>query len=778
MPRTLLALAVFFVSGAAALLYQVIWQRLLVFFSGADVHSASVVVAAFMAGLGCGSFVGGQIADRVSRATSLLLFAVAELAVAAFGVISATFFYDFLYSRFAHLELGLTSTALVLFLGLLWPTVFMGASLPLLARGLTTDVGRAASTVGWLYALNTLGAAAGALTATWLLIPQLGLDGSLRVAAAMNLCCAVAALPLALARRPAAPPTAPAGVVPTVESGGGQTPEPATSLTSWVGLFALSGFLAVSLEIVWFRLLGVMLKSTSFTFGSLLAVYLAGLALGSGAGSAIATRTRRPALWFLVLQAGAGAYAALSLTLFVAGLDGGGAFAWFAVYFGQYDGVDVRGAVAFFRGLVSDAGSAPRDMLWLYACLPALLVGPPTIMAGISFPLLQRIVQTDLSRLGRRVGALLAANVVGSTIGAFVTGLLFLDRMGTAGTLKVLYVMSAAFAALAVGRMPFTRPLTRAAARTALALLVAGVLVAMPDGQTLWSRLHGATSRSVIQGEDGTGLSVLRGERQDFRRTVVYVNGLGQSWIPYGGIHTVLGALPAFVHPHPRSAVLIGLGSGDTLFAMAGRAELERITSVEIIAPQLRTLEQLVGWQGYPGLATLLRDPRIRQVTGDGRLYLQRSRERYDIVQADALRPHSAYAGNLYSDAYFSLLKDRLNPGGLAVTWAPTPRILRTFLTVFPYVWHQGEIAIGSDAPIGVDREAIERRLSRPGVDSYYTAAAVNVRELLGPYLAGSGRVYDPSFDRSAIADINTDLNPRDEFEIPALIDLPFQGRS
>ncbi len=131
------ALVIFFASGAAAMIYQVAWQRMLVIFSGADVHAATVVVAAFMAGLGCGSLAGGQIADRVSRRRSIALFAAAELAVAGFGLFSDTLFYDVLYERAGRVDLGLGATAILLLFALLWPTCLMGASLPLLARGLT-----------------------------------------------------------------------------------------------------------------------------------------------------------------------------------------------------------------------------------------------------------------------------------------------------------------------------------------------------------------------------------------------------------------------------------------------------------------------------------------------------------------------------------------------------------------------------------------------------------------------------------------------------------------
>src|SRR5262245_11458448 len=147
----LVCYGVFFLSGFAALLYQVIWQRILAIFSGADVHSATIIVAAFMAGLGIGSLTAGHIADRVSRRSSLILFGIAELAIAAFGLLSSSLYYNVLYTRMGHIDIGPAPIAAVLFISLLWPTFFMGASLPLLARALTLQVATASSTIGTLY---------------------------------------------------------------------------------------------------------------------------------------------------------------------------------------------------------------------------------------------------------------------------------------------------------------------------------------------------------------------------------------------------------------------------------------------------------------------------------------------------------------------------------------------------------------------------------------------------------------------------------------------------
>ena len=307
-----LAYFIFFVSGAAALSYQIVWQRLLVLFSGSDIRSATIIVAAFMTGLGLGSLAGGHLADRLTRVASLLAFAAAELAIAAFGAFSATLYYDVLYQQFGQLAWGLEARAAVLFVSLLWPTFFMGVSLPLLARSLTTDIRRAAIVTGALYGWNTVGAAIGALATTWWLLPRLGLDGSLDVTAALNLIAAAMVVPLAvILRRPDAGSESRPDEERTASSDL-RVDDTRTRLGVWMIAYGLAGFLGLSLEIVWFRLMGVMLKSTAFTFGTLLAVYLTGLGAGAAVATLLVRRIRRPVLAFVRMQAAVGIYAGLS----------------------------------------------------------------------------------------------------------------------------------------------------------------------------------------------------------------------------------------------------------------------------------------------------------------------------------------------------------------------------------------------------------------------------------------------------------------------------------
>jgi spermidine synthase len=761
-------LFVFFLSGFAALLYQVIWQRMLAVFSGADAYSSTLIVAAFMAGLGVGHLAGGHAADRLSRRKALMVFAGAELCIAAFSLMSRALYYDFLYQRLGTLAPAPALLTAILFVSLLWPTFFMGMSLPLLAKAVTRRIERAAATVGALYGFNTLGAATGAFLATWWILPGWGLEGSLRIGAWLNLLCAAAVLPLAsrLARSGTLEPGVAAD--PDVKAGP-MAPDPASATLpffGWAALYALSGLMALSLEIVWFRLLGVMMKSTAFTFGTLLAIYLTGLGGGALIGSRFTSRLRRPAATFLLLQAAVGLSACCLLAILLGSVNN---LESLRRYFGSYDPLSVRDGVQQLRSL-----SLPREFILLYFGLPAVLILPPTLLMGYSFPVLQRIVQTDFSRLGRRIGLLMVANIAGSVIGTMLTGWVALSALGTAGTLKVVSGFSAVFALTAIGlwmrasghaRADRTLPPLVAAAGV-MAVVGCAMFVVLPDSVTLWARLHGTTGERLIFGEDASGLSVLRLEPGSSQgRTTVFVNGVGQSTIPYGDVHTGLGMVPAFLHPNPREVAIIGLGSGDTVYGMAGRPQIARITCIEIIGPQIEGLRALRHRNPYGGLLGLLEDPRIDYIAGDGRIFLMRSAAKFDIIEADALRPSSAYSGNLYSEEYFTLVRNRLRPQGLAATWLPTARVHNAFVRVFPYVVSVPGILVGSNDPIDVDRDAIAKRLADPHVREHYARAGIDAEQLMSSYLIAPAR-YGPDFDRTRLTDFNTDLFPKDEYDL------------
>jgi spermidine synthase len=769
-----LAQAVFFTSGFAALLYQIIWQRLLTFFGGADVYSVTIIVAAFMAGLGLGSVVGGHLADRLRPVGRLLGFALSEFAISLFALASATLFYDVLYVRLGPVGLSRFMLAVILFTVLLWPTFFMGMSLPLLARAISDDEQTPARWVSGLYGWNTLGAACGSLVAVWVLFRLTDFRTAIWVGALLSFCCALAAV--GFARHVAAlqgriPSPA---MSPSIEEHELHQPS-AFPLTAWIAIYGISGYVALSLEIVWFRLLGVLIKSNSLTFGNVLAIYLAGVGLGALIIDRTWLRRLSPVRAFFVLQSAIPIYAVVSVSLLVALVGYGRPIAPLWNYIAGYEPLSLAKVLGpLGRGLSGFGDEASREygfglFVILYGLIPIALIGPPTLMMGMSFAYLQRAVQTDLAALGRRVGWLQAANITGSMLGALFTGLITLHWLGTVGTFRLLVGLGGIFLVIGMRTVPWLRQ------RRLVCLAVAAAVVGVsswivPHGQVLWARLHGVPPynigvKAVIVGEDRTGLSVIK--LYEDRRAVLHANGIGQSQFPYGGIHTALGALPVLTHPNPMRVAVIGLGSGDTLFGVGGREETTIIDSLEIIEPEFETLQRLNAYGQYRGLHFILQDPRMRHYFTDGRAYLMHKPAEFDVIEADALRPNSSFAGNLYSVEYFELLRSRLRPGGFAVTWSPTARVRATFLKVFPYVVETLGIAIGSSTPIPFDLETIRSRFRNSFTKNYYEAGGIDIEKLLAPYLEGKPGMYGPAFNRAALTDVNRDLFPKDEFMLP-----------
>jgi len=762
----LIASIVFFASGFAALLYQVIWQRLLVFFSGSDVYSVTLIVTAFMAGLGIGNLAGGHLADRTSRRTNLLLFIVAELAIMLFGALSKWLFYDVFYRQYPALGESAALLWFVLFSSLLWPTFFMGASLPFLARALTSDIRAAAPTIGGLYGINTLGAAVGAFITSWVLLPKFGLAQSLSVGVALNAVCAGSLLAVLIVTR--------RRFIEGSDNGPNEASLPQFSeatgykFQTWFLLYFLSGFVALSLEILWLRILGVTLKSSSFTFGTMLAIYLAGVGSGSIVGTRLVQKSGQPARSFLLFETFVAVCVAVALTVFISSFAASLLPHLFA-YLGERDAIDlslvVKGIADWWHnhGLPPEPAVEIRRLAFFFVIVPIVLIFPATFLMGLAFPYLQKAVHRDLQHIGRRVGALQFANILGGMAGTLLTGLIFMEKFGSAPTLKIVLALCSVF----LGLWGWNVFKARVGSLAASAVFAGACFLILPSSLTLWSRLHGASPGRVTLAEDATGLSLMRDDGSPAQPYItVFVNGLGQSWIPYGDIHSVLGALPLLVHSNPIDVGVIGLGSGDTVFSIGGRSEIQSVLCVEILRPQLPNLRDLNRTHPDSGLTKFLEDKRVQNIAGDGRAYLMHHDARFDIIEADALRPTSAYAGNVFSREYFELLRDHLKSGGFAVTWIPTARVHETFRTVFPHVIRFDNIDIGSVQPIPFDRETVLERARSDFVRTYFASAGIDIQAMMADYMQpGKAVMVDPNQQKAAPEMINTDLFPRDEFD-------------
>lgn len=736
LPRTALvvASACFVLSGAAALVYQVAWQRLLALTTGVSIPSVAAITAAFMAGLGIGSHVGGLWSERLSPRRAVKAFALVELGVAAFASVSVWIYYHGLYRQMPWLyEHGPAITFLVHLLSLILPTTLMGMSLPLLVRGLVLGSDEAPRTIGFLYAANALGAAMGAFATPWLLLRFLGVDGAVFVGAALSATAGLGALLLARqgGATPSALPRVPA-LAPNLEQ--------AQPLGIWIVLYALSGFVSLSLEIVWFRVLDVMAKGGAFTFGTLLGMYLIGLAAGSFAATLSTSRIRRPLRVFLICQGLMLLSTLLAHALLVTLPFEGNPLAWMVSYGARVEG--------FLNMETITAG----EFAYMYVAMPLVLFGPATFCMGFGFPILQRAIQGDPVSAGRKVGLLQAANIAGCTLGSLVTGLFLLDALGSAGIFRFLGLLGLGVATLGALR-------TGARSLGLIAVGLAALVALFPNNQTLWLRLHGAPdpADSFFE-EDAASVTGFTPRRRG--GYTQWVNGRSISWIPFGSIHTSLGAVPALIHPAPKEVAIIGLGSGDTAWAAGLRAETEKITVFEIATSQPRLLERVRGFKGMERLDQFLRDSRVRLVKDDGRRRLGTDGVKYDLIEIDALYPDSGLSGNLYSVEFFELASRALKPGGIMCTWAPRSRVEAAAQRAFRHAIKVDKFLVLSNDPLSMDLDVWMARLRSERVRDYLGEGPVRFIEPLLSSAAPAGPV-DLSHE------FNEDLQPRDEFVRP-----------
>jgi spermidine synthase len=720
----------FFLSGAAALIYQTAWHRLLGLFAGADTIAAALVVGAFLLGLGVGSLAAGLYADRLSRRAALVAFALCEVGIALFAALSPWLYYDVIYRELLPLASSRAAIFGVVFAGLLWPTFLMGCSLPFLSKAVVNQIAGSAQLIGWLYGLNTLGAGIGAFVGGWFLIGTIGFDKAIYVGAALNL--VVAAGGLLLARgvdlsAGAARPKAERGARPDDRSDD-------AIVWRWSLLVFISGFLIVALQIVWYRLIGVLLQSNGYSFSLVLSVFLLGDAAGLLVGARYIDRIGDPRRFFFLMQ---GIATALAL-----------AGAWF-VYLAI--GAGILPSTFVDRDIMS---GGPSDVA-LIVFLMAVVVLPASFIMGFSFPVVQRAVQRDIDRLGKRVGLVQLANIVGNSAGSLVAGLLLLDLIGTAGTLKLLVAIGLAFAGLQIAAARSTRW-----AYPPAAVLMLGLLL-FPGDESFWRRLHGLTTEKAIVAEDKTGLSLLK--MTDGRDGRLYIQGHSQSRLPFDTVHVFLGAIGPLTHEAPKRVLVIGSGTGGTPYAAGLHPGTERVRVIEIVAPVIATLRDYVGQGGRSGVESLLANPKFEVVVADGRHALALDKTRYDVIEADAILPKTALSGLLNSQEFFRQVRSKLAPGGIYVQWAPTERSIETFRSIFPYVTMVHPALLGSDRPIPYTREKILQLLDRTEILVHLATARIDRAELLKWF---EDKKIEPLNEGKIVParSPNTDFFPRDEY--------------
>jgi len=595
------------------------------------------------------------------------------------------------------------------------PTVLMGATLPLVMKSSLTRPDLLGTRISLLYAMNTAGAIAGAILAGFYLVPFAGLRGSFQFAAALNALVGFIAIGVGSVRMRL---RAAATAHPEAERSAS-----GASLTSqrarWIvlGVFALSGVASLALEVLWFRVLVIFLRPTTYAFTIMLGNVLAGIAIGS---ALMAPLMKRRLDWLAVL-------ALMELALAVVVLSSFTAIGW------SIDLSAWLAPMAFVKESRTLSYLLPLILAGLLAILPA------SLLLGAAFPVGLRLWSAGDNEAGR-VGIFYAVNVCGALIGSIAAGFLLIPKLGSQVSLIALSGVSLISGlTLMLSIAPTRRRLAIAASAIAVAAFGIGAARVPNPFDLALARLH--PGERLLWREEGVQTTVA--VHQAGRQQIMYLDGHHQANDTNGTtfVHHRIGWLPAALHPAPKRALVIGLGGGATPGAIA------RFPGIDVDVVELSpTVVEGARWFSRINF-DILNKSNARLRVDDGRNFLLLSEPRqYDIITADVMLPHHAGAGNLYSADYFRLVRRALKNDGIVLQWIGSHTQeeyllqLRTFLSVFPEttLWGDGSLMVGSKRPFTLSQAAHLAKLADPDTRSALERFTVaHFDRLVGQYIAG-----------------------------------------
>ncbi|AIG01098.1 spermine/spermidine synthase family protein [Pseudomonas fluorescens] len=739
-----------FISGAAALVYQVLWIKQLSLVVGVEVYAITTGISAFFAGLALGSLLFGRWADRLAR--PLLLYAVLEIFVAVLGV-STTLALGMAASPFAWLEQRIGLLAWVLPFALVGlPALLMGGTLPVLVRALNVQAKDLGQAGGRLYAANTAGAIVGTLLTAFVLIATFGVRGSALVAALLNLLAAAGAL--LYVRHRATPASVSARTQPARLA---------------LVLYAIAGGVALGYEVVWSQSIVQFMSTRTYAFAVVLATYLAGLFIGSQLMARRVERIRDPWGVFGLLIAGAGLVALLEIAVLGR---------WLVLLQTQAEAL-----------VLSLGGSELPGMSARFAMAALCIVFVPTLLLGAAFPLALRL-SVGGGHVGRDVGAVVAFNTLGGIAGVMLCGFVLIPWLGLVRTLGLLAVIAGMVGYIAVRRGHGVKKGRRQAV-AALGLLSLAVALLTPQDR-LANLLPGARNGSLGFYQEGRGATVAvvtqgKGTRAFQRLYIQGVSNTGDA-MPSLRYMRIQALLPLLIHNgEPRSALVIGFGTGITAGALLRYPGLEQ----RVVAELLPSVVQAASL--FKGNYSAASDPGVQVRLRDGRQELLRSPQTYDVITLEPPPPSAAGVVNLYSRDFYQLAARRLEKHGLLAQWLPLPTqniedsqsLVRSFLDAFPYatLWtsefHE-MLLVGSLEPLELDVARIRQRFAQAPVHSALAEVGIDsAATLLATWV--TDRQGLERFAGQALA--VTDDQPRIEYApwvrsqeikrvLPALLDL------
>jgi spermidine synthase len=689
-------LALFFCSGAAALIYQVLWLKELGLLFGVTAYAAATTLAVFFLGLATGSYTWGRRSAGLRnplRTYGWLEVGVALTAGLYFWLLNAyQWLYPRLFALLGHQPVVLLAVKFALAMGILLPPAFfMGGTLPVMGQYLIRSADRFGRTTTILYAVNTLGAASGALLAGFYLPAVLGFRNSYLLAMALNL--AIAGVTLWWSRTE----------VPGKTDDGDRRTVPVEprrlelEVRPWLvwTIAIASGLLTLALEVLWTRMFAQVLQNSVYTFAAILTVFLVALGLGSLLAHLLCRAPWPPTFVLFTLLAAAGLLVATTPPLF----------------YRLTDGLQLLGEDLGWTGYLRAVFGGVAGVILL-----------PGLVVGSVFPYLMKVVEARVTSAGETIGRLASVNTMAAIAGSLLAGFVLLDWIGLWRSVQLLalaYLFVSLVVLLAVERF-------RGAAAVLPALAVVAISLAPQYGTYAAVKLDIASGEELVElreGAHGTVAVVRRGDDLRLKVNNSYLLGTSastpnlrlQSWIPLS------------LHPDPASVFFLGMGTGITA-AGALDFEVEEVIVTELNPDVVETVRA----HFEPFLNGLFEDPRAEVVVEDGRAYLAGSRQSFDVIVADIFLTYRAGVGSLYSKEHFETVRARLAPGGIFAQWLPMfelserefGTIARTMLEVFPQVtvWRRGFsprfpllALVGQESPAPLDSSAFARRLTRVG---------------------------------------------------------------
>src|SRR6266478_4156285 len=709
----------FFLSGATALVYEVVCLRILGLVFGHTVHAVATVLIVFMGGLALGSALFGGRTSRIRN--PLQAYGWLEVGTGAWAALlpllftwSAIWYPDLFralgrsYAVLPWIQFSIGSVLLLV------PTTLMGGTLPLLSQALAGHESRVGRLVGGLYAVNTGGAVLGAAMAGYVLLPWLGNRATIETAAALNLAVGAAALiygRVRLARREAIDPATGRGVAADVREASPSYERPLGVRLTVIAL-GISGAVSMLYEVTWTRALALVLGSSTYAFTAMLVAFLLGLAGGS-ALYAWRWGTRQPSpVAFGALQAGIAVLVVPVLLMFE------------------------RLPELLLAAL--RWSYAPPFVMWIQLGLSVGVLLPVTLLIGATFPCAVAVATRGAARVGESVGRIYAANTVGAVGGAVLTGFALVPGLGVHAAIVVGIVVNLLLAALLTATADL-RPAWRwgSAGAALLAAVAVAVGIApwdprvMSSGPAIYvgpylrsaaasSSSIGATLRSqrVLFYRDGRSGTVSVGQSGAHRYLRINGKTEGSTSLDMP-TQQLVGHLPLLTHPDPRDVLVIGLGTGVTAGAVA-RHGIRRLDVVEIEPAVVEAAGLFFGEAN----GHVLLDARTRTLVADGRNFLFTTPDRYDVIISEPSNPWISGLAALFSEEFFRLTRTRLRQGGVMVQWIQLynlrpedlKMILKTFQGVFPEttLWNVSEdlLLLGRTEPGPLDRGRLKTRVA------------------------------------------------------------------